>query len=263
MNTVTINIIDPVESIASAKDASIFSSALRYPKVFYKKKVYANERIGKERIDYTGTAFSFNKGQNWRFWTGLIPRIRRYLEANGVPLKIQGEAYWNDFQPNDPYIEGETLRDDQIKFILTCIKKTRGTIIAPTAYGKTFLQLGIASCLPSENILIMADKKVIVNQTYQEFINHGYNNVQCITGDSQYKGKFKRIVIGTRQSIKKINIPPDYFSVVMIDEVHHLSSFNCDYAKILQKLLAPFRLGFTGTYPGEDKPEHQLAIESF
>ncbi len=264
MNPIKLTIIDPIECEVKAEDAMIFIKVLSYPKVFWKKKMYAEGKFGKEKINYIGSAFSFNKGPYWRFWTGLVPRIKTYLESSGTPLEIEGEQYWNDiYKSIHPSIPGETLREDQVEYINTCIEKTRGTIIAPTAYGKTFVQMGIVSALPSESFLILADKKVIVNQTYQNFIDHEYTDVQRITGDYPYKGEFKKIVIATRQSIDKINIPPDQFSCIMIDEVHHLSSFNCNYAQILRGLLAPFRWGFTGTYPDKDKPEHQLAIESF
>uniref|UniRef100_A0A6M3KND2 Putative type III restriction enzyme n=1 Tax=viral metagenome TaxID=1070528 RepID=A0A6M3KND2_9ZZZZ len=255
---IVINQLNPVFCQVQATDAIIFAHCLEYPKVFYKK---SRSGFGKTRIDYSGDAFFSKKGPVWTFWSGLLPRIKRVCNGLGYPLNVIGEEHWNNPLNAKPKLSGITFRSDQSKMIEEALSVMRGTLLAPTGSGKTILIAGLTSCNP-EKTLILADKKTaIVEQTFQEFKKFGFD-VGMYTGDSHLT-KFPKVTIATKQSIINHKLEPDEFSMVIIDEVHHLSNFKSEYAKILSQLLAPLRFGFTATYPGDNKREAQLAIESF
>jgi superfamily II DNA or RNA helicase len=52
------------------------------------------------------------------------------------------------------------------------------------------------------------------------------------------------------------------YDIIIIDETHHLTSFDSEYATILRSIFAPVRIGLTATLPRQDK-EAMLAIEGF
>jgi superfamily II DNA or RNA helicase len=69
------------------------------------------------------------------------------------------------------------------------------------------------------------------------------------------------IVVSTMQSFKLYDDfdSSAYFHGVIIDEAHHVTDEDGTYGLILQKMLAPIRLGFTATAPTE--PKAQFALE--
>lgn len=258
MRKVRINVLDPVECEIDARSAAFISKELTYEKTYWAKGKYKTTPQA-----WTCNAFSFNKGPVWRFGTGLLPRVINILKAKDCHASITGDKYWTHdtaINLNKPHLSGETFRPYQLKFIEDAIKKTRGSIVSATGTGKTFIQLGIASCFPDEPILILVDKKAILNQTYKEAIKYFDNNkVQILENEN----KIKWLNICTRQKFVNLIIEPDKFTVIMIDETHHLSSFKCQFQEIMQNMLAPFRFGFTGTYPKAHEIERTLALESF
>lgn len=257
MRKVHINILDPIECEIDAKDA-----ALIYEELSYEKTIWTKGKYKKTPRPWTLSAFSFNKGPTWRFWTGLLPRVKSLLENKNCKIVLIGDKYWNSATAGaiSPKLKGETFRPYQKKFINDAILKTRGTIVSATGTGKTFIQLGIASCFPYDNILILVDKKVILNQTHEEAIKYfGKSRVQILENEN----KIKWLNICTRQKFMNLVIAPDIFTIIMIDETHHLSSFKCQFQEIMQNMLAPLRFGFTGTYPKAHEKERILALEAF
>jgi len=260
----TIAVLNAVECAVKAEDAIWFQHELEFPYVWYKQGPF-----GKQRMVTTASAFSHKKGDVWRFYTGLLPRIKRSCGEGDIKLNILNENI--PFQHLDkeivaePKVKGLTLRDDQIKIIHDLIEAKRGCCVAPTAYGKTVVMMGMVSCFPKHRVLIMVDKKAIVDQTFDRF-NEEFENVVKIHGLSK-PSKKGRITIATKQSIsnmiKKGELHQKEFDMVIVDEVHHVSSFKGQYAEILSHIQTPWRFGFTGTYPDEDKKEQVLSVESY
>jgi superfamily II DNA or RNA helicase len=92
-----------------------------------------------------------------------------------------------------------------------------------------------------------------------------FSHIAMFGGDVDPALKFQplkdRIVVSTIQSFSRL-LPQnycDYFSCVIVDEGHRVSSFNGLYGGVLQNLLAPYRFGFTATLP--TTTEAQFAYE--
>jgi len=267
--SVTIRVLNSIECAVTSKNAIWFQHELEFPYVWYRP---ANPKMGihqKQRMVYNKSAFSYQKGDVWKFYTGLLPRIKRVCKDSNIELTIQNEnlPFESETKPvmKYPKVHGLTLRMDQLKIIDDLLAAKRGCCVAPTAYGKTVVMLGLISCFPKHRILIMVDKKAIVDQTFERF-DEEFADVVKIHGTSKPKEK-GRITIATKQSIvnmvKNNEIHPQQFDILIVDEVHHVSTFEGQYAKILKFLRAPYRFGFTGTYPDEEKNEQVLSVESF
>ena len=237
-----------VNSRVTRKDALTLLPALSYDASFWRQG-----RHHKEREVYRKKAFFSMGGKFWYFRTGLIPRVQMFCNLKDIPLEIQAPEY--EIESTDPKIKGIVLRDDQEALINKCRDNLRGIIQAPTGTGKTILQIGIMSCFPQYNILLLAHTIDIVQQTYDELQSRDFENVQMIGGEHKNKTIKRRIVVSTVQSFGKI--PPeqytDHFEVVIVDEAHHVSKDNGYYAKVLSNLLAPIRLGFTATMPDNEE----------
>jgi len=145
------------------------------------------------------------------------------------------------------------------------IETSKGNGIFVHNSGKSILMMGIISRFrKNENILVLCHSAGIVKQLQVDFIKY-FARVGMFGGDVDPHLKFEplkhRIVLSTIQSFSKIRPENycDYFSCVMADEAHRVSSLTGLYADVLQNMLAPYRFGFTATLP--TTPEAQFAYE--
>ncbi len=132
-----------------------------------------------------------------------------------------------------------------------------------TVTHNTILALGIISCFEESNILFLCHEKTLMNQTYDEMIDKGFNRkeINKISGDSPDKS-FNRITIAMMQTFGKLlgsQYTTEYFDVVFVDETDVAMSLDSTYYKILTNLIAPVRYGLTATLPNEQS--HRLVLE--
>jgi len=256
---VIIEVVNPIECRIPIKDAPLLKDILSYTKVFYKKGRFGQQN----RKTYQKQCFHSKTTYHKFFYRGYLDRVTQHLDKLRIQYEIKG---MNDFgiDPMAPLLRDIKFRSDQIDLINNAIntEQQNGIIQSATGTGKTILQLGIVSCFPNHRILLLAHTIGIVKQTVEEAIKFGFDNVQQIGGGEKYQGEmYGNLVVSTMQSFGKISHEHwmDYFHGVIIDEAHHVSSFEGTYAKILTKLLAPIRLGFTATLP--EIEEARMAIE--
>ncbi|OYT14925.1 MAG: hypothetical protein B7C24_15820 [Bacteroidetes bacterium 4572_77] len=160
-----------------------------------------------------------------------------------------------------PFLKGITFRDYQVELINIACSKNRGLIESPTGSGKTVIFLGIMSCYPKLNILVLCHTVTIISQTIEELKKFGFKDIQQFGGGAKIQKPSKRIVISTIQSFVKLNQKDyiDYFDCVIVDEAHAVAKQKSNYSKVLGNLLAPIRLGFSAT-PLKD-PEAKFTYE--
>lgn len=186
--------------------------------------------------------------KNGVFYTGFINRIVTYCNEQGIEISIEGEKEIVGSVP--PFIVGKIPRVDQERQLAKAISEQRGTLVAPTGSGKTLLAAWLFSAFPHTKRLFLCHTTVLVTQAFNDFISYGFNSEDIsIVGDGT-KNATGKIVIATRQSF--INIPKDAyyeFDMVIVDETHHVSSFDGQYANILRELPCPIRIGLTATPP--------------
>ena len=256
----TIEIIDTIECRTEPAFASIIRPCLSYTAVFYQNGLYR-----KVRKEYQKSTMS--KGTNcYYFYTGLLPRVLKYCEEKNVPVKIKGKQERLDhFEPklDSSIFTDEERKNLQLRQIEKAIKDHRGVIVAPTGLGKTLTGLAIISAFIIHKyikVLWLCHTKDLMYQSGEEAKNKFGLEVGYI-GDGHFDFS-KQLTVATRQSFVKCVLEiGSEFDVVLVDEVHHLTSFEGEYTDILKYVFAPVRLGLTATPP--KKEEARLAMEAF
>jgi superfamily II DNA or RNA helicase len=195
------------------------------------------------------------------FLTGYLERVIEYCKEQGIEWEVvwdmDGEQFL-DFIP--PHLEGFTPREDQERLLTNALSKQRGTLVAPTGSGKTLLAAWLFSAFPNHKRLFLCHTKTLVAQAYSDFVSYGFDRKDItIVGDGD-KDASGKIVIATRQSFIKLPKEIYYeFDMVIVDETHHVSTLDGEYANILMALPCPVRIGLTATQ--RENREAVMAVE--
>lgn len=249
-----IEILDPCDCRVDSALAAIIRPCLSHPAVFYKQGPYR-----KIRTEYQKSVMT--KGSEcYYFQTGLLNRVLDYCKKKNVKVDIIGEI--EKIPPaKSPVLRDIVLRPEQLRLVSSAIEKQRGVLVAPTGIGKSLLGLAIVSAFPKSQLLWLchtidlmyqaadfARKHLPIKESDIGFVGDGHNEIRHLT-------------FSTRQSfIKAVAEYGIDFDIIIVDEVHHLSSTSdSQYGEILRNMLAPIRIGLTATMP--DKLESILAIE--
>ena len=210
---------------------------------------------------------SFLDHRGGKFLCGFLPRVKNSIRSTGEDLKINGIPFYLP-PPNRPNIkppEGARLEQFALQTHIAevAVKNQRGIIQAPTGSGKTTIAMLIASMFyPKHRILFLCHTISLLTQTRDEFVKNGYEKVHLIGGAFAKGLDFEaKITIATIQTFCKIpvEIYCDQFDVVLVDEAHHVNTIDSQYGKVLTRLLAPVKIGFTATIP--TAREAALALE--
>lgn len=251
--------VDAVKSKISMELARKIQPALSWEALAWYKG-----RFHMESKSYRKDAFYMKRPDYWYFYTGLTPRIRNYCRKNRIIVKSGKLPFYDDIEiTHKPSLPGITFRNDQTKLMETVTDNKRGIILSPTGSGKTMLQMGICSAAQDFHILLLAHTVSIVTQTVAEFKKYKFTDVQQIGAGAKSKKLTGRIIISTIQTFAKLDPKKyaDYFDMVIVDEVHHVQSLDSQYGKVMKKILAPFRIGFTATEP--EKVDQKMVMEGF
>lgn len=158
------------------------------------------------------------------------------------------------------------IRDYQIEAVYNAITSGRILLLSPTASGKSL----IIYCLMrwhrsfGRRQLILVPTTSLVEQLYSDFVDYANNNWDVNENCVRIYGGFEKtnefnVVISTWQSIYKL--PKQFFAefrVIFGDEAHLFKAKSL--TGILNKcLLAPYRIGTTGTLDGSKT--HKLILE--
>lgn len=174
----------------------------------------------------------FFKQHTGRFLTGLLPEVEYALDHLKISYKIVDQRDSVEFRYKEvdqsflnPWIpEGHDLQemhDYQVDYINQIAKFKRGVIQAPTAAGKTAIMIGILKTLPQDcPTLILANKKSLVKQNYDELQMWGFENVGRLYEKYNDPNTF---TCATVQSLHKF---PDIENIraLVVDEIHDMMS---------------------------------------
>lgn len=254
--TIVIKVDNPIECSIPRPFAARISKLFEYDASAWREGQHR-----KVQMKYKKYAWSGRDKNRFHFYSGMLPIVTRFLSSKNFSYRVDSEDW--TVVPKLPGLPGITFRSDQKFMINQAIDHQRGLILSPTGSGKTIIQMGIMSAFKKENIIVLAHTREIVRQTYEE-IRKFFPGVrtQMIDGETG-KSLHGQFVVSTMQSFAKIPVKDriDYFTVLIVDEAHHISTLNGTYAKILRTQLAPVRLGFTATRPV--KQEAILATTGF
>lgn len=201
-------------------------SALR----FREKNYYHNSRYRRKLWD--GYKDFFNK-TNGKFLTGLLPEIKAALDIKKIPYTIVDKRDTVKFNCetidakflNQWLQKGEApieLYDYQVILTNMVIKHSRGLVQSPTASGKTNILISILKALPQNTpTLVLANKKSLVQQNYDEISKWGFKNVGLLYDKHESPNI---ITCATVQSLHKIEKILPKIKVLVVDEIHEMMS---------------------------------------
>lgn len=237
------------------------------PALEYERSYWRQGPKRKEKVKYTDH-FLIQKGKHYFiFLTGHLRLVLKYCREHNYKINFVGERPSTKVAEfEEPYLRGIELRPDQLKLINAACLAKRGVIKAPTRYGKTAVQYGIISAFNGRNALILAHTKDLVSQLADDGDKYGYDPAVVHGTKKQLNWATKgQVVVMTRQTcanlIKTGKMNKDYFDLIIVDEGHHVSSQEGQYADILTFYTAPLRYAFTATLP--DNIEAEMSLEGY
>ena len=203
-----------------------------------------------------------------RFDLGLFYKIYRYLTETLKldDIRIDPEL----IQKVNPIKGIETIeylnyepRDYQKEMCKKAFKFGRGIFEVATGGGKTYAMAVICHNLLKNNlakkILVLEPDLGLVEQVYDEFLKVGVKSwTEKYTGETNFDGNSEIVIanIGILNSRGEEKVQD--CDAIIIDEAHKLKRGN-KINKVLDKIQADIRFGFTGTLP--DEKEDAMCIE--
>jgi superfamily II DNA or RNA helicase len=255
-----IKTLDPVESLMSPALSAIVESGLSYKGVYWRQGPFH-----KIRKDYTKSTIIKKSRDGHLFYTGLIPRVVDIAKKKGVVTDYITDPNMFDcpIVADFHLPDGLKHRSFGVDLLLNAVKAKRGVLKAPTGTGKTFIGLSLIYSIKNleGGVLWLVHTKDLLSQTAKEAeVFFGKQNIGKIGDGLCQDDKF--LTIATRQSfIDLAGKLGTAYDMVIVDEVHHISTFSGDYAKILSQIMAPIRIGLTATLRTDQ--EGLLAMEAF
>jgi superfamily II DNA or RNA helicase len=196
-----------------------------------------------------------------KFEIGLLKEVITFLTKNNIPYKIQEEIQKN-FKPGFENFDLKKLkipfRDYQEKAISYSLQQGRGVILLPTASGKTLVMAGLLLNLTNllnkpTKTLVLVPSIQLVEQTYNDFIDYGLNDITKWSGGNKPDLNKNIIIAGTQILLSKntdLSILND-IDLFLCDEAHGIRRGN-NINKIFSLIQTPHRFGFTGTMPSSN-----------
>ncbi len=233
-------VTDNPELLSTLVDLYSFQDKGAFYSAAYKKKQWD----GKRRFITKGGQFK----------SGLLNKIVEDLKKVNITPEIS-----HQFQAlhSPKYSIDFSLRDYQKEYVDKCLSQRRGIVESSTGSGKTAMMAGICSLYKDKNILILFNKKQLVDQTYRAFVNQfNLKNVGVCFGDGYLYGN---IMLCTYQSLERIvGTPMERPDILLVDECHEFCQ-----GKFTSKLInvfpsASIRLGFTATVPTDNIRRYTL-----
>jgi superfamily II DNA or RNA helicase len=250
---ITLKILDPVHVETNKEGKVNLNDCLSYEEFTWTRPKKKNKK--KRRIDYSVYMIQPALNHEWIFPAGLLPRALDFLDELNLPYQLTGTPGTVEF--DKPGIKGVTFRPDQKRLIKAALVSGRGVLQAPTGSGKTMCLLGIISAFKRERILFLCHTLTLISQFREELVKWGFSDIGVLSGEEKTTG---RIQLATIQSFSKLD-PETYvdeYDVILVDETHHISSYKGLYAKVIQRMLAPVRLGVTATMPYKEDAKFAL-----
>ncbi len=149
-----------------------------------------------------------------------------------------------------------TLRPYQEEAVNAWIKNKKGIIALPTGAGKTIIALAIIAKLREKTLIVTYTKDQMMQwrEMLLKYTTISLDKIGLYYGDVK---KLAPITITTYQTAyRHISKLSPFFSLLVIDEVHHLPAEKFRY--IALNSFAPHRLGLSATVIREDGKHEEL-----
>jgi len=199
--------------------------------------------------------------QNPKIYVPYFYGVREFGAPKSVKIS-QGE----NIPDENAIYRGHTLRDNQkpvIDAYLSHIKDTlNGVVSKPKAGGLFELHTGFGKTLIAINLIAQLKKKTLIIVQKEFLMNQWIENITVAMPQARIgriQGEIvdihdKDIVIGMLQSLSMKTYPSsvfESFGFLIVDEVHHISSFV--FCRALSKITTTYTLGLSATLERKDK----------
>ncbi len=169
-------------------------------------------------------------------------RARRHQD---VPVELE---------VSDDMLAGVTLRDDQMRVIVSALENGCGLLHVATGGGKTANAAAIIKALSGRRCLFMVHTKQLLAQARRELARFlgTIEEYIGVIGDGRFDPK--HVTVATVQSLTRVRgaaqkkVVASYLKTIdllILDEVHHASAKS--FYKLIQRIDAPWRYGMSGT----------------
>ena len=178
------------------------------------------------------------------FLPGLWPRVKGYMEANGLEYEITADNRNPDIRPPIDYeaIKDVQFRENQDLALALIATSDCGIIDCSVGWGKTFLLGIVCKAFPTLNILIATGSTMVVNTIYEYLCKQVPGQVGIIMGGKDTSHN-KRIVVSTLRSLPKI--PAEKVHLLAVDEAHECSDNQA--GREIMRFSFARRFGFTAS----------------
>ena len=199
----------------------------------FRERNYFHSRLYKQKI-WDGFRDFYSK-KTGRFLTGLLPEVLAVLRHKNINYKLvddrESKVSWVLPVIDNTYLKdfGITLHDHQVDICnkvfqlkLDDLDFTRTTITAPTSAGKTLIMTAIIkNAAQGTPILVLANRKSLVEQNYQELIKYGIKSVGRLYDGHEELGLINCCTV---QSLGKISKVLPRIKMTIVDEIHENTS---------------------------------------
>ena len=254
---VELNVFDPC-STAIGKGLEILKPLLSYTEMSFVQTSDGLKPNPKYQTIIEGDTF---------IPTGLIPMIESHCAKSEISINVLGLEHKLDLMFPVKLPESlSSMRDDQIEAINAALEHQRGVLLYPTGTGKTWVLFGILHALSEKKYktVVLSRNASVCSQTVKELQNKGFK----VTTDE--KEIYASVLVTTCQSFckafeysndEKLSIWHKTADAIIVDECHVGMKDNGQYHKIMERMIAPFRIGLTATWPNKDNKHARLMLE--
>ena len=173
---------------------------------------------------------------------GFFPGVIAQLKEAGERFKVIDQTVCPEAEFSPPCGE---LYPFQARALQDLLRYRSGVLESPTGSGKTNILLSAIPQLKT-NTLVVVHTTELLNQAMERA--RSWLGVEPgVIGEG--KEEVKPVTVGMIQSLVRKDLKEsgiaDYFGAVLVDECHHTPATT--WTKVLQKLPARFKYGFTAT----------------
>ena len=175
---------------------------------------------------------------------GMLERIKGVFKDSGITYNYKDVRKKKMPAADISKVDVADLRTGQDKALAAIFSHDMGQVVAPTAFGKSYLILQICKAYPTANIIVCARQRAVVGTIFDSLYKEFPGVVGKMGGG--YKMKGKRITVSTAKSLKKNDL--NKCDIFIYDEVHTAAS--PELSSVLSTIRHARMFGLTATPTG-------------
>lgn len=222
----------------------------------YKDEIWIKTPLGKKQRKIVTKSMLKKNGV---FYSGFIDRIKQEHPDAQINYSQEYTELESIIQPKNKSLPKNQyfseLREEQKRIVDNCVLKRKGIVVGITGIGKSIIISALLKQFEHCKCLLIVPTISLMYQMNETLQSFKFKHVGLL-GDT-HKDINSKLLISTIQSFSSLNLDKQItkWDVVIIDECHLASDRDSSIEKIMSQLIAPVRIGFTGTYPKERKRE--------